>query len=333
MAFPTVQSVTESAESDNVTSHAVSLPATVDVNDLLLVIFSAHEGSSVSSTPSGWTAKWESANGGCLSYGAVRKADGSEDGGSVTITTDGSSSSAAHCYRITGWSEALADVEAGTPTTASNKNPDPPSLSSSYGTEDTLWIACGGAIDDDQNATAAPTDYTNLVSTLSGGGLNDGASTYSARRELNVSSEDPGTFTLKSSERWVANTIAVRPSGSATGRIEASWTELETPESPTSLEASFAEFELPELSATGRIEASWVEVETPESPTRLESSWTELEAPDPKGRFEVSWSELEAPDTVTRIETSWGEVEVPDKGAKSTVRTQCHPLMLIWEYL
>ncbi len=53
-ASPTIQSVTATLFAADTTAHAVAMPATVGVGDLLLVLF-ANDGSATVTTPDGWT--------------------------------------------------------------------------------------------------------------------------------------------------------------------------------------------------------------------------------------------------------------------------------------
>lgn len=114
-------------------------------------------------------------------------------------------------------------------------------------------------------------------------------------------------------------------------RMEVSWAELETPETPTNLEISWAELEVPDVARmevswaelevpdVARIELSWAELETPESPTDIEISWAELETPDPVARLEVSWAEMEVPESPTSLELAWAELEVPSLSADGRI--------------
>lgn len=93
----------------------------------------------------------------------------------------------------------------GTNSNGSSTNSNPPSLSPSVGTKDHKWIATRSG-DSTVVATVAPTNYSNLQTRAAGG--TGGASTNTAERDLNGSTEDPGTFT-SASEQWVCWTLAV----------------------------------------------------------------------------------------------------------------------------
>lgn len=148
--------------------------------------------------------------------GAVGKLDGFykiTDGtelGIETWTASVGTSGAWQSIRITDWHGTTppeSDTASGDATSA-----DPPTLSPSWGSDDTLWIAVAGHSAVSAAAfTAAPTNYTDFANNgaSSGGAAVSIASSY---RELAASSEDPGTFTAGGSNRfWASATIAIRP--------------------------------------------------------------------------------------------------------------------------
>jgi hypothetical protein len=203
------------------------------------------------SWPSGWTEfayEGGPTSGSNTTAAAWRKADGSE-GSSITVSTDDDGESGHKTFSITGaedptteapesstasgsstspdppsltpsggsdkylWIAAAAhidEMEAG--PTGSSDSPDPPSLTPAGGTKDYLWIAAAGFTGSSSNeATAAPTDYSNLQTI---GDFDTGIGT--AERELNASSEDPGVFTWNESNPWTAMTVAVYPESGET---------------------------------------------------------------------------------------------------------------------
>ena len=227
MAFPQTSASTESSFSTSGTTHNVSMPATVDSGDLLLVFISLHYNTFNSpatiTTPSGWTEVWNgrhTVSSNVIEVGAyARDADGTEDSTTVNFETSGTNpdaAGAAQCYRITDWFGALSGVEAGAESNGASANPDPPSLTPSWGSEDTLWFAIAGAADDDATVSSYPSLFLNGVDTTSGASANNRSSIGTARRESTASVLDPGTFTLSEAELWIAQTVAVRPAGAAT---------------------------------------------------------------------------------------------------------------------
>ena len=210
LAAPAVASVTETAFGTDTTDHYVSMPATVDAGDLLIVLFTNDEGATVT-TPSGWNLLASDANGTQVRLSVYYKiAAGTEGGTTVNFVTSPAQEAAAQVYRITNW-HGTTPPEISTAVTGTNTRPDPASLDpAGWDVADTLWIAVAGQDRGQGTPTAYPAYYTNGISTLSSA-TTDNCRTLSARRVLAAASEDPGPFTIPASEEWVAFTIAVRP--------------------------------------------------------------------------------------------------------------------------
>jgi hypothetical protein len=214
--FPTVDNTCTSLTSSASTSHSPCLPSGIAVNKLIVVIFSA-QGSQTITWPAGWTALCTSTAqaGNLQGETRYRIADGSE-GSSISVSTSGSTRTAHQAYLIGGWGGTSSDVACGTPSANNGTNPNPPALTPSWGAADDLWIvplaARGGG-----TISADPASYTNGFGSSTGTGTTD-AQTRSARRNLNATSDDPGTFTM-TSESYVVSTIAVKPgtAGAAAG--------------------------------------------------------------------------------------------------------------------
>ena len=216
MAFATIVSVTATAFGTAATAHLVGLP-TLNSGDLAVLLWMSHDGGAPT-TPTGWTQIHTFAVG-SVSHSRVytRKADGGE-GATVDVVTGTNAFAAAQVYRVTGWSGTLTDVEMSENDGAS-ENPNSPSLTPTFGAADHVWLTVSHSIDDDETVTAYPTNYTDGVNTLSGGGTNSGPAVGSARRELNATSENPGTFTISGGETWAAITIAIPPSAAAASQF------------------------------------------------------------------------------------------------------------------
>jgi hypothetical protein len=221
-AFPSVISLTETEFDSETTNHYVQMPATVDANDLLIVLFANTDTSAVT-TPDGWTqlaTGSNSADDGVRLSVYYKKAAGDEDGTTVNFSTSPSSRrAAAQVYRISSSSwHGTTPPEISTAATGDSNSPNPSSLDpSGWGTEDTLWIAAAG-IANDPGTSGYPSSYTNGVETQ-GEGSGDDCQLNSARRANATDSENPGSFDLggSGSEPWVAFTIAVRPAGAPAG--------------------------------------------------------------------------------------------------------------------
>lgn len=195
------------------------MPATVDAGDLLIAIVSVRNALTWNTIPTGWNKISESAGGGSVGELSIfyKIADGSEDGGTATWVTSVGSSAAWMVIRITGW-HGTTPPEVGTAASGDVSNANPPTLSPSWGAEDTLWLAVAGHAAISAAAfTAAPTNYLNFANNgASSGGA--AVSVAFGTRELNAASEDPGTFTAGGSNRfWAAQTVAVRPAAGGGG--------------------------------------------------------------------------------------------------------------------
>lgn len=181
------------------------MPANSGLDDLILVIFGNPTAATVA-TPSGWTSIGTQVNSTFERLTVfAKRSDGTEHGTNVDFVTSGSVSTAyAVIFEIRGWSGDI--TAAGIAITAgaigTSTNPDPDSLTPSWGALDTLWIATC-------NTDAATLPSTPANYTFGSGGGSPGELT--AYRFLNAATENPGVFTDATSSHWVALTIAVKP--------------------------------------------------------------------------------------------------------------------------
>jgi hypothetical protein len=109
-------------------------------------------------------------------------------------------------YRFTGMHASQAP-EAGTmPALANTANPDPPSLTASWGAAPNLWIAVASNVAA-ASISSYPANYTdNQLNPINGTVGSIGVAT----RNLSLATEDPGVFTNSSSANCSAQTIVVR---------------------------------------------------------------------------------------------------------------------------
>lgn len=211
MAFPVVATSSFSAEVTNTTSHDVIIPTGTASGDRLVAVIAIDGNVTTSGFPSGWSQLATVNSGGGSSHEIWEKiADGGES--DFQYTTSGSETTCNKCLRITGAHASTASET--TITSATSTNPDPPSLTPSWGAEDTLWIA-SYAIDGTNTATGYPTNYNDNQDTQASG---DSSCSFGvATRELNATSDNPGTFTV-AEEQWGAATTAVRTAAAGGGR-------------------------------------------------------------------------------------------------------------------
>ena len=210
LAAPLVAAVTETAFGTDTTDHNVDMPATVDAGDLLIVLFTNDENTTVN-TPTGWSLMTSDTNGPHVRLSVYYSiAAGTEGGTTVNFVTTSAEEAAAQVYRIANW-HGTTPPEISTAATGTNTTPDPSSLDpAGWDVADTLWIAVAGQDRGEQGTPTYPASYTDGISTLSSSG-NGRCQIHSARRVLAAALEDPGAFTVPVSEQWIAFTIAVRP--------------------------------------------------------------------------------------------------------------------------
>lgn len=218
MAFPSIDNSVFTKFASVVTSMSVTMPANVSAGDRIIALVSTRYAETWTTIPSGFSEIKAQAGGSAVSQLTVfeKIADGSESSttkiwGCTTTTTAVWQTILVKGAHASSASEATSN--SGDYTT----NPNPPSLSPSFGSEDILWleIACNSA--STNLTTAASTNYSGYLSNnASTGGAQ--ANLASAYRQLNASSEDPDEMPNTGNIRyWAAATLAIRPGGGGGG--------------------------------------------------------------------------------------------------------------------
>lgn len=209
MAFPSIATSATFGPTVAATSHAVTMPSGVASGDLLVMLVTADGGPTLSAT--GWTVLFQEPIVADTCGVLYRIADGTE-GSTQNLDCSVSEAVSVITLRIIDW-HGTTPPEVGTRGTGNSTAPNAPSLSPSWGAEDTLWLAVAHW-QNAANVSAYPSSYTSGTF-VSGTGATDGSVAY-ASRQLNASSEDPGAFTISTSRAWECETIAIRPAaGSA----------------------------------------------------------------------------------------------------------------------
>jgi hypothetical protein len=216
MAFPVVAARNVRTQSSNATSFAPFLPAGIVAGDLLLLFVGVggDPASGALTWPDGWlpiaNGAGEGRSGGS-SFGGrgeirYRIADGSE-GASITVTSPITGRWISRSWRIQKHRHTHAPPEIARVENSTN----PPSLSPSWGREETLWIVAHtrafGA-----DTTGFPSSYTDGLNLRSGGASATDISGAVAERLLAAATEDPDNFVV-SGGRVQAFTIAIRGAG------------------------------------------------------------------------------------------------------------------------
>lgn len=213
--FPIVEATNTSVTPDttDTNTHAVALPANIQAGNLLIIILALWEDNTARTvtTPATWTQLYNIVGTGTIRrFVAYYKVASGSEGASVTVTASSTVGWACNSYRISNYTGVPEAATAGGTSTT----PNPPSVTPSWGARNTLWIAVEGDADATTTAVTSPANYTNQLTAVRSPNpiaSGTGPRLSSALRELNAASEDPGTWTIPSSDPWNAATIAVRP--------------------------------------------------------------------------------------------------------------------------
>lgn len=219
MAFPVIAETKTSVNNSNVQNHVVDMPTTVDAGDLLLTFLVIDSGFRSTTFPEGWTEIADSNSTQQVSIG-YRVADGTEGETSITVTTSNFERSAHVVYRITGHDSSSNPPEVSAFANGTSTAPDSASLTAGGGSKEYLWISVEGN-DAGETVSVYPTNYAlsqvNVASTGAGN-----CAIGVAGRNLNTDAEDPGAFTISSSEEWGTYTVCVYPAAAVTLSVSAS---------------------------------------------------------------------------------------------------------------
>jgi hypothetical protein len=228
--FPVVGATTQGNSGANASQHTITLPSH-STGDLLLVLFTNDGNASLTiGVGTNWQAEGGT-NGTALRHTTLWKVAQSA---SETLRIDSSAGegSAYVCYRInTGSFDANTDPAFGTRATGASANPNPPSITASWGAESNLVISTYGW-DGNVSHTSYPQGYANSQVTDRWAN-SQGCGIAAACSLTPLATEDPGTATI-GTEDWCAQTIAIRPALpsttiDATGALGSATTEVTAP--------------------------------------------------------------------------------------------------------
>jgi hypothetical protein len=200
------------------TTHNTTMPGTVNAGDMLLISISIYGGNqgTASVSDSGWVELEEADKINQIKLATYYKfADGTEDGQTINVATTNSVQAVAAVCRITG-NHASQAPEKGTAATGSSVNPNPPSVTASWGGEDNLFLATYGQQNGTGAASGFPTNYTSQATNWSGNVANPSSGGL-ASRALTNATDDPGTFTTPDNSNWITQTIVIRPAAAVVG--------------------------------------------------------------------------------------------------------------------
>lgn len=194
------------------TVHAIDVPAVL-AGDLILIFANGAASAAYTMTvPTSYASLWDEANGNLRGRGFRRVAPSDAAATTASVTLSAGQRFSAITLVIRGYDTdvAIADaIAVGTAATGNSDSPNPPSVSPPWGdTVPSLIVpvahsAAGGSI-------SYPSSYTDGLTAYTGVSNNFHARTSSAEREVEASSEDPGTFGLGGAFLWVAQTVAIK---------------------------------------------------------------------------------------------------------------------------
>jgi hypothetical protein len=203
-AFPVVDGLLGTEHtSSGTTSHAFTIPDH-DTGDLIVAAIALVDGGTITD-PGGWTQVYADAVSAFKGRVFYRVMDGSE-GATVTWTSTTGCRDEGVLYCIAAGTHGSA-VE-GSDVTGTGTNPDPPSVTPSWGDTENLWMVFLAAGVSLASIGAYPTNYTERQFRDN----TTAATIASAIRYNAAASEDPGTWTIASGA-YVAGTVAVKPYG------------------------------------------------------------------------------------------------------------------------
>jgi hypothetical protein len=188
---------------------AVPLPGNLQAGDLLMMFITCergetedHDDTVTLTTPTGWTQRYHvQGSGNCRRAACYYKVATGLEGSSVSVFANQSCDWGAISIAVVDYTGTPESATA----TGTSVNPNPPSLTPSWGSDENLWIAAAHHLWSDlEESNEVPDLPTNFIGNLSANNLTVGF------RMFTGSVLDPGTFTFAGNENYVAATVAVR---------------------------------------------------------------------------------------------------------------------------
>lgn len=191
MAFPSVRgSPATTGLTNGASSIDVLLPATIEAGDTLVIWIRTSTGATAYGFPGGWTVlvnEDEGAAGTDRIGLAYKKADGTEDGTTVNVTTP-TSKSVAIAWAIQNAADpTVMAPEISTKATGTTDVPDPTTCTPTGGAKDYLWLWLGSWEGEQTSPPASnPTNYSSDkvgVDTGTGGAVTSNCRAASVTRQ------------------------------------------------------------------------------------------------------------------------------------------------------
>lgn len=194
------------------------MPATTTSGHLLIAVAGVRNAGTWSTIPTGWSqlvAPFSAGGTGDMTM-FTKTATGSEGGTTATWVASTGTTASWITVDISGWDGATAPATATKNSGGTVSTNSFTALTPSWGAADDLWLALYVTTANGTTASAAPTNYSGFVTnSASSGGSQVGTSF--AYRQLNATSETPGSFTTTSDRWWMTVTLSVKPASGGGG--------------------------------------------------------------------------------------------------------------------
>lgn len=216
-AFPTVESQSKGSSTGDATPTLI-MPATVSADAIIIACMGVRNGTVTltwnTATYGTWDAVFTEAIASEVRFEChAILADGDEDSGTFDNTLSGAVDAAWFILSVINWeNDTVANgVEAGTTATGSSANPDPPSVTPTWGDDDNLYITVVG-----QDRAATPTVWSlpDNQATETSPHVSFMVSVAVSTDELTGASQNPVAYTMDDSDDWITNTIVIQPAAS-----------------------------------------------------------------------------------------------------------------------
>jgi hypothetical protein len=219
-AAPTISQITTSIDANLAADISVVMPATIAANDLIVVLVCDFDGYDSTITPANGFALMSSQNRG-RPVALWKKADGTEDGSTISVGSGGTSSGADVSFIVSGAADpAVLPPESSTRVddAGAGTSIDPPDFDPSFDTQDILWIAWA-CFDDDPLVTGWPTGYDDNQTRYTYTSANAGTQAFATKGQVfsgtDTDADNPSAFTINASHFWNARTLAIPAAGSS----------------------------------------------------------------------------------------------------------------------
>ena len=220
---PEIRSTLDGTLASDSTTHNVIMPTDV-VEDDLLIVFFANDGSATVTTPTGWQSVATLPNGTAVRLSVFIRKAGPTDASSTTNFATSASEQAAWavvCISRDSWYDLGAPADAISvriETATASTTPDPSALTVTWGEASTMFFSAHGASASDSDLPYdPPPGYQRLERPISTNNSTAGASLALSFLQLNRTAlENPGPYEFGDSDASVLVTLAVRPKSEPT---------------------------------------------------------------------------------------------------------------------